>query len=653
MPKAYSTFGGYILFKEMLDDELGHLYRAAEITKDGVKRTVFLRTFDAPNVPKADLVGQLDDANKVGKILQAANVVSKPVCFVKDGVPAVAFDFVAAQPLSRVLEKVHEEGFPVPVDNALLILEKLALALSAALTVESGGHALVHGFLHPAMMLVSNDGEGLVAGFGLADQLLGLVDQAEIADSVHPYLAPEVLVTRNASKRADVYSLGAILYQLLTGQRVPTRPEERAGILDSAELAYDERPIPDDIKTLLHKALATRPEERFSSAADFKKELDKLLYGGAYSPTTFNLALFMDRLFRAEVEAEEKEREVEAKIDWAEYLAPEPEPEPEPVAVSATAAAAGGGGNKGLLIGGLVVAVAIIVGLVVVIGRGGGGGDIPPTPSPEQVAAERAANEQRLRELAAQMVEERMKEREEQLRQEMEDKQQKINELQKQLKATEKGTALSAEDQKKRDELQRQIAAEQEAKRQMEAAAEAERQKALQQARQEAAAQQAATATAVAAVKVTESRPTVPPPTQAPAQATAAPTSVAALPTAAAAQPTAAAGPAGPVTITENMFLHPSDVDTLPVMIKEEKVEWSRAASRSNKKGMVIVQATVDADGKVESVSVLRADESGFDIPQSVIESVKKYRFKPATKNGIKVKSYATVTCRFNFRSSR
>ena len=62
--------------------------------------------------------------------------------------------------------------------------------------------------------------------------------------------------------------------------------------------AYDDEAVPNDIRALLTKSLSSRPRERFSSASDFKKELDRLLYGGAYSPTTFNLALFMDRLFR-------------------------------------------------------------------------------------------------------------------------------------------------------------------------------------------------------------------------------------------------------------------------------------------------------------------------------------------------------------------
>ena len=102
--------------------------------------------------------------------------------------------------------------------------------------------------------------------------------------------------------------------------------------------------------------------------------------------------------------------------------------------------------------------------------------------------------------------------------------------------------------------------------------------------------------------------------------------------------------------VTENMFLEPSQVDSLPVMMRDEKVDWPRLALRSNRRGMIILQATVDADGKVEAVTVLRADDDGFGIPEAVIEAVKKYRFKPATKDGIKVKSYATVTKRYSFQ---
>jgi hypothetical protein len=65
---------------------------------------------------------------------------------------------------------------------------------------------------------------------------------------------------------------------------------------------------------------------------------------------------------------------------------------------------------------------------------------------------------------------------------------------------------------------------------------------------------------------------------------------------------------------------------------------------------MVICQATVDATGRVESVKVLRADEDGFGIPEAVTDAIKKYIFKPGTKDGIKIKTHATVTKRYAFR---
>ncbi len=70
---------------------------------------------------------------------------------------------------------------------------------------------------------------------------------------------------------------------------------------------------------------------------------------------------------------------------------------------------------------------------------------------------------------------------------------------------------------------------------------------------------------------------------------------------------------------------------------------------RSRRKGTVILQATVNAEGRVDDVKILRADETGFGIPEAVMEAVRKYRFKPGMKDGVKIKTYATVTQRFVF----
>ena len=641
MAEAYSVFASYLRFKEVLSDPLGHLYRAGEIDASGVQRAVWLRVFDQPIIEAADIIAGFDRANAIADAVQSTNVARADFA-VDDGTPAIATDFVASQPLSRVLGRVTKEQFPIPVDNALLIAEKIALALSATLTVEIDGERVVHGFLHPSLVFVTNDGEGIVTGFGVAEQLLTLIDDQFSADVIQPYLAPEVLQTRVASRQGDVYSLGAILFHLLTGATLPTAIDERAGAIAAANFAFEEEAIPDDIRELLQRALAQHPEERFRSAADFKKELGRLLYGGGYSPTTFNLALFMDRLFRPEIEAEEADFASELATDVGPYLAPAVTPEPVLDSIDSGPALKG----RGLWIGlGVAGAAAIAAMLWLTVFRGPTTPPPPPSPTAEAIAAERLAQNEKMRELAEGLVAEMMAQKEEEIRGELVARQAKIDELQRRLTESENRAQqgqLTGEDAQKLEELQRQIATEEETQRQREAELEAERLLATEEAQQQAMARQTATA-AVEAVTLAAttaiSTPTFPPtPTSAPT----------AIPIEAPTPRPQAVERAGP-SVEENSFVDPTEVDSPPAILKKSPVTWSRTAILSRRKGVVVLQTTVNAKGLVEDVTVLRADHEGFGIPQAVMDAVMKYRFKPGSKNGVPVKTHFSISARYDF----
>ena len=641
MAEAYSVFASYLRFKEVLSDPLGHLYRAGEFDASGVQRAVWLRVFDQPIIQAADVIAGFDRANAIAEAVHSTNVARADFA-VDDGTPAIVTDFVASQPLSRVLDRVAKERFPIPVDNALLISEKIASALCATLTAEIDGERVVHGFLHPSLIFVTNDGEGIVSGFGIAEQLLTLIDDQVSADVIHPYLAPEVLDSRAASRRGDVYSLGAILFHLLTGVTLPTLTGDRASALAEAKFAYEEENIPDDIKALLQRALAQHPEERFSSAADFKKELGRLLYGGAYSPTTFNLALFMDRLFRPEIETDDADFARELAMDVSPHLAPVVTPEPVIETTSSPPALKG----RGLWLGlGVAGAAAIAATLWLTVLRGPVTPLPPPTPTAEAIAAERQAQDEKMKELAEGLVAEMMAQKEEEIRGELVARQAKIDELQQRLLESENRAQqgqLTGEDARKREELQLQIATEEEAQRQRETELETERLPAAEEAQQQAMAQQTATAAVEAialAAAAVASTPTLPPtPTSTP---TAVPTMVPAP------EPTAAVK-AGP-SVEENSFVDPTEVDSPPAIIKKSPVVWSRTAIHSRRQGVVVLQVTVNAKGLVEDVKILRVDHEGFGIPQAVKDAVMKYHFKPGSKDGVLVKTYFSVVARYDF----
>ncbi len=612
MADTYSSFGKFLLLKQRSQDGLGTLWRAGEMERDSFRRIVWLRRFDQAGLNRAALVAETAAANQVAQVLKATNVVRNTVCGVEDGVPYLAWDYVPAQPLDQLMARAASEQFPIAIDNALLIVEKLAAALAVAAAVELQGEALVHGFLVPHLVMVGNDGEAMVAGFGLARGLRANLDRVAVKRAAAPYLAPEVLANAPATRRSDVYSLGAILFQLLCGQPLPADPAGRAAALEHPALAFDEGPVPADVLAILAKTLSPRPDDRFASAADFKRELEKLLYGGAYSPTTFNLALFMDRLYRNEIEQEDREVQRERTLDVAAHYQPPKADEPEapPPAPSRT-------GMLAAVIGGAVVLLGVIGYLVL---------SRPASPPP----IDQDAQKKMLQELVNTQVARALKEKEDQLNQELQSEKAKTEDLRKQLATQRQGPAakqISPEDQQK---LQRELAArEAEQKKKEDELAKVKQQ---QEAEAAKARQQQAQASAKLALQ---------------------PTAVPTVMPASAAAPPAPATAEVPVTtglgsgVREGDVVDFTQVDVQPQNLIETKVTLPRTVmlARSPISGYVILRALVNEKGGVDQAQVLRGLQPPRpEIDNACIEAAKQNRYRPATKDGKRVKTWITVT---------
>ena len=95
--------------------------------------------------------------------------------------------------------------------------------------------------------------------------------------------------------------------------------------------------------------------------------------------------------------------------------------------------------------------------------------------------------------------------------------------------------------------------------------------------------------------------------------------------------------------------MSPAQADTLPVVVKSQSLTWPRNAQRSKGKGVVVVQLTVNANGGVDEVVVLRADHTDWGIPEAVVDAAKGYRYKPGTKDGVAITTHAFVTWRYDF----
>lgn len=163
--------------------------------------------------------------------------------------------------------------------ESLTILSQVALGLH-----EAHEHGLVHRDVKPANILLAPNGRALLADFGIACVIVDTHDmgltQNGMGIGTPEYMSPEQARGEVVDRRADVYALGIVLFQVLTGQ-VPFSDDD--GLAIAYKQVYEAPPaprrlnstIPPAVEAVILKALAKAPEARYQTAAEFAEALDR------------------------------------------------------------------------------------------------------------------------------------------------------------------------------------------------------------------------------------------------------------------------------------------------------------------------------------------------------------------------------------------
>ncbi len=313
-------FGQYLLLKKLTEDPLGETFRAGKVGRDGLERVVLLRVFNGRGLDAEGFAQRLGARTPVQQALRSPNIGSGVDVGRVRNYSYVAYDYISGKNLATLAAQATKARLPIPPDHALLIVERLALAVAVAYESRVEDERVLHGFVVPHLVMVSNEGETRLLGFEAAPGLREAAAAGAFGPEVTRYLAPEALTSAAVAKNDDVWSLAAILFELLTGEPLPAPPPGGYGALvDAATLAQEGGALAAPVAALLKKSLVPRAE-RVADVVSWHKALSKLMIDGQYSPTTFNLAFFMHNLFRDEIEREGQELQAERKLDLSERV---------------------------------------------------------------------------------------------------------------------------------------------------------------------------------------------------------------------------------------------------------------------------------------------------------------------------------------------
>jgi serine/threonine-protein kinase len=275
-----TRLGPYEILSALGAGGMGEVYRAADsrLDREVAVKVVSVRLLDDPRA-----LARLQSEARTVASLSHPNIIALHDIGTEHGVTFIVMELLDGEPLDR-----YVGAAPLPWTKALEIAASVADALAAA-----HGKGVIHRDLKPPNIFVTREGRVKVLDFGLAKQDPLRPDEharASDLEGTEPgvvvgtvgYMSPEQVKGEAADARSDIFSLGCVLYEMLSGRRAFTggsSPEVLAAILRDhpQPLAEFDRQVPAHVSAIVQRCIEKNPEQRFQSARDLAFSLRHIL----------------------------------------------------------------------------------------------------------------------------------------------------------------------------------------------------------------------------------------------------------------------------------------------------------------------------------------------------------------------------------------
>lgn len=326
------AFGRYLLLKRLSRGGMGEIFLAKLGEIKGFEKFVIIKKILPQLAENEDFINRFIDEVQIAIKLHHVNIAQVYEAGTVDKEYFLAIEYIEGRDLRRIIRRCKELGRRLPIDQCVHIARDMVAGLAYAhrRTGPKGqALSLVHCDISPPNLMVSYEGEVKVIDFGIARSAIRTADSnPNIGFGKFGYMAPEQLLRGGViDRRTDIYAAGVVLYELLTGDRLYQFPEgtdyramARAVCQGKFVPPSQKDPAIDSVlDAIVCKALATRPEDRYQFAEEFRDALQQKLYQLNPTISTDTLARTMDDLFLGERNSETEELNQMRAIDAGAY----------------------------------------------------------------------------------------------------------------------------------------------------------------------------------------------------------------------------------------------------------------------------------------------------------------------------------------------
>lgn len=294
------------ILRKIATGGMGTVYLAEQLGADGFNKTVAIKML------RPDLLKKQRNLDLfIGEAKLVADLIHENILQVYQlerykGQYFIVMEYVNGKNVVQMMARQRKQGLGMDADMGAFIISRVCRALEYAHSKRDRSGKLlgiVHRDVTPSNVMLEWGGVVKLMDFGIAKAVtMATPDEREVLMGKWPYMSPEQVQFQGTDGRSDVFSLGLVMYELLTGTRV-YNVETRDELLDRMfnyriKAIGALRPdLPEELAGICMKALTVDAGQRFQRAGEMGKALELYMYRDRYGPTNEKLSVYLAELF--------------------------------------------------------------------------------------------------------------------------------------------------------------------------------------------------------------------------------------------------------------------------------------------------------------------------------------------------------------------
>jgi len=327
LSQNYETFGNYILLEKIAAGGMAEVYLAKKLAASGVQKFVAIKRILSQYSDSKEFIQMFKDEAKIAINLNHSNIVSIFDFGIQTDQFYIVMEYVEGRNLRQILNRMKKKGKRFSTAQIVQLMAQTSAGLEHAHRCidPTTGQPLniIHRDMSPQNVMLTFEGEAKIVDFGIAKAATQAeATRAGTLKGKFGYMSPEQVEGQIIDSRTDIFALGIMIWEMLSGQRLFLSSNELNTLRSIRECKVpslrDINPnIPIELDQIVQKALQKDKSQRYQTCAELSRDLFGFLNRFAPDFSTQDFSIFIKDIYSEEIVATRKKQIMFAQINVA------------------------------------------------------------------------------------------------------------------------------------------------------------------------------------------------------------------------------------------------------------------------------------------------------------------------------------------------